>query len=551
MEVASALCPKRHGQYCRSSFEFDAPAGADGTASGPTYLSSLFGDVFEARHHYTVGSDGSNSRRCSTRGDLRADAIVAEIAYFLELMERDEYPYKSHSRKINPTLNEAVNQLITSCNTMASTATSACLPPDHVIRLIAVQLLASCYTLLPATSSHSFPLIRQRKTPRVITALRLHTYFRYSPAAGYHARDPSETTPWPGLYRGSFIGEEVFDTTTGYTKQDSANQKTDLKHEYHTGAWNDGSAEERQGRNRSLPSSPTSRAGKELGLNWRLICQTLALRGPNRKARPSKQHPVKNHKKLFFFNRSGGRTRKPTDEIHTTNTPPARPKPGPIRMPSVDDAYRIPSKHRLRRTHSAPRTPAFDEPLDVSPLYSQRNSSTPTLGSFMPYHFEVPEIRRISASTTAGSLRSVIMTRRPDLLHVEGYFPKLPSKSFDSTRLYPFEEVPSVSRPATPIGGLSPMALYTVIPEASGLQNDYFSLPSLPSPGDGGAVYEADGHDLFQFTVKDTDTSSEESVLNEQKRRHSELLSGSDSADSIVRKRSDEDSQKSRCSRSK
>lgn len=32
--------------------------------------------------------------------EAEGDTLVAEVAYFLELVERDEYPYRSHSRKV-------------------------------------------------------------------------------------------------------------------------------------------------------------------------------------------------------------------------------------------------------------------------------------------------------------------------------------------------------------------------------------------------------------------------------------------------------------------
>ncbi|KAF2445882.1 hypothetical protein P171DRAFT_484536 [Karstenula rhodostoma CBS 690.94] len=69
-----------------------------------------------------------------------------------------------------------------------------------VVEFIAIQLLASCYTVLPASSADNLPIGQQRMGSRVITALRLHTLHRLAPAAGHHARVNTETSPWPGLY---------------------------------------------------------------------------------------------------------------------------------------------------------------------------------------------------------------------------------------------------------------------------------------------------------------------------------------------------------------
>jgi hypothetical protein len=41
---------------------------------------------------------------------------------------------------------------------------------DTFVEFIALQLLASCYTLLPASSADNFPLGQQRMGSRVITA---------------------------------------------------------------------------------------------------------------------------------------------------------------------------------------------------------------------------------------------------------------------------------------------------------------------------------------------------------------------------------------------
>lgn len=85
---------------------------------------------------------------------------------------------------------------------------------DIFLHFIALQLLASCYTLLPASSAEGVPLLQQRKGSRLVTALRLHSYRRFSPAAGYHAREPSETLAWPGLYSGPSLEDQAAEIAT-------------------------------------------------------------------------------------------------------------------------------------------------------------------------------------------------------------------------------------------------------------------------------------------------------------------------------------------------
>ncbi|PVI00121.1 hypothetical protein DM02DRAFT_410764 [Periconia macrospinosa] len=423
-------------------------------------------------------------------------------------------------------------------------ATSASTPSqsfDHALRFIAIQLLASCYTLLPATSSQSVPLHEQRRRPRVVTALRLHTYFRYAPAAGHHARDPSETTPWPGLYRGPSTEEKFIDTLLRRSRHarqensyrnhtsDSFEQISDIGDLGDGPA--DGSPDPRPPQRSSTASGPTT----DPAPTWKSFCQPLA------PACLFKQQSDKSdEKKSPFFRRSqfGRRADKHANHRDKSKIPSIRPKHISLQKWSSDPISKMPFKFRLRRTNSAPRTPEFEEPQDFSTIYTRRSSSTPTLGSLMPYPFEIPEIRRISASTTAGSLRSVIMTRRPDLLHA-GHFPKLPSKAFDSTRLPPFMEVPSTAIPATPVGGISPMSsVMTSSGSGQSLQNDYFALP-IPAQKWERSGQRLAEYNTFVYTVTEADSSSDESVMGDQIRRPS-IFSVPESPDEIGLRLSEE-----------
>jgi hypothetical protein len=80
---------------------------------------------------------------------------------------------------------------------------------SDLVHLIVLHLLASCYTALPTSSADNLPIYEQRTTPALITSLRLHSRYRYSPAAGHHARESSETASWPGLYAKPSIEDQL------------------------------------------------------------------------------------------------------------------------------------------------------------------------------------------------------------------------------------------------------------------------------------------------------------------------------------------------------
>jgi len=77
--------------------------------------------------------------------------------------------------------------------------------------LVAIQLLGACFTLppdsivgLPAPNYTS--LDKKGSTrfpdPRMISSLRMHTNFRYSPSFGHQPRNTSPVQVWPGPYNG-------------------------------------------------------------------------------------------------------------------------------------------------------------------------------------------------------------------------------------------------------------------------------------------------------------------------------------------------------------
>ena len=72
-------------------------------------------------------------------------------------------------------------------------------PSEVFLHLIAIQILASCYTLSRPPGAASLPssLYLSKRELELITSLRLHTQFRYCPAAGHHARNSSRDSSWP------------------------------------------------------------------------------------------------------------------------------------------------------------------------------------------------------------------------------------------------------------------------------------------------------------------------------------------------------------------
>lgn len=82
---------------------------------------------------------------------------------------------------------------------------------NSLAHMIAIQLLGSCFTLPPdhATSLRSADYTIFDKygvltvpDPRLISSLRLHSHFRYSPCFGHEPRNTSPVQSWPGIYDG-------------------------------------------------------------------------------------------------------------------------------------------------------------------------------------------------------------------------------------------------------------------------------------------------------------------------------------------------------------
>lgn len=80
---------------------------------------------------------------------------------------------------------------------------------DDLAQIVAVQLLSSCFTLPPdlllgeSLDKKAYPHLFD---PRMISSLRMHTNFRYSPCFGHQPRDPSPAQSFLALYDGESRG---------------------------------------------------------------------------------------------------------------------------------------------------------------------------------------------------------------------------------------------------------------------------------------------------------------------------------------------------------
>ncbi|KAJ5033566.1 uncharacterized protein L3040_008678 [Drepanopeziza brunnea f. sp. 'multigermtubi'] len=89
--------------------------------------------------------------------------------------------------------------------------------------LIAVQLLGACFTLPPdhilgiPSPSYTFDRYAAGRLPdpRMISSLRMHTQFRYSPSFGHQARNTSPVQAWPRRFGASSPGFSTSVAGTG------------------------------------------------------------------------------------------------------------------------------------------------------------------------------------------------------------------------------------------------------------------------------------------------------------------------------------------------
>lgn len=256
---------------------------------------------------------------------------------------------------------------------------------DVLVHVIALQLLASCYTFMPGSSASHIPWFQQRKGTKFITALHLQSQYRFAPAAGHHARASSETAAWPGLYIGPMPEDNLLQVTC--QRRRLKKRSSEYVPHFVASGWIDGPAESHQarGKARSIASSVSS---SEPGLFSRLTCHASMPR-----------NSLRRHNILFPGRLSLKRKKHPAGHPTASSRRCPCPKP-PYRFASRD-VQRILSTLRLRRTRWAKQAASQrTEPISTSHL-SRRHSAVPSVDSLLKYPFAIPEIRRISATPAA------------------------------------------------------------------------------------------------------------------------------------------------------
>lgn len=95
---------------------------------------------------------------------------------------------------------------------------------NDLAHLIAVQLLGACFTLPPDSITAVRPEYTRNedgiailKDPQMISSLRMHTHFRYSPSFGHQARNTSPVQLWPGRFDGPKSSYSPGQSNTGCT----------------------------------------------------------------------------------------------------------------------------------------------------------------------------------------------------------------------------------------------------------------------------------------------------------------------------------------------
>lgn len=87
---------------------------------------------------------------------------------------------------------------------------------------IAVRLLGACLTLHPDSITAVTPEytrnddgVSELRAPQLISSLRMHTHFRYSPSFGHQARNTSPVQLWPGRFDGPKSSSSPVGSNTG------------------------------------------------------------------------------------------------------------------------------------------------------------------------------------------------------------------------------------------------------------------------------------------------------------------------------------------------
>ncbi|KAF2032096.1 hypothetical protein EK21DRAFT_61541 [Setomelanomma holmii] len=359
--------------------------------------------------HWLFGEDGTD---CYTTRLLRDDyidehghaedgkvetIIMGEVTDWIESRHCDAFwaPRTRQPRKVLPTVSQVLRQH-ENIRHFATPPTSGHEAFKSLLHAIALQLLASCYTLLPASGAANLPLVQQRRHPERVTALHLQSQYQYEPAAGHHARAPSEVASWPGLFAElkpeDTLAEQVsrkrrLKCSNGYTPRFAAI------------GWTDGSSPSGTHHARDESNSTAnSTSSSEPGFLSRLISPASTPKNSRRK-----------NNTMFTSRLSPMKKKQGTSNPGRADPPKAPRNPSkPFQSLTSRAVQRIPSALRLRRTQSAPRIAVEGDAPAEDPSKSRRHSSNPSKGSTLTYPFEIPQIRRISATPAASKHRKSV-----------------------------------------------------------------------------------------------------------------------------------------------
>jgi hypothetical protein len=354
-----------------------------------------------------------------------------------------------------------------------------------LIRAIALQLVASCYTLLPASSSCNLPLLYQRTHSKPISALRLNSQYRFEPATGHHARMSSESASWPWLYAGPTLEDALAELTS---RRRAHRRNRDYTPLFTASGWTDGNSSPQVTRRARglLHSKKQSNPSFEPGFFSRLICQTSIPKIPARK-----------HNTLFTNLASKRKKSIGLSDGYTSPSETGLNRPKLSRHVASQAVQRIPSSLRLRRTQSVPRITIDNTSPSGEPYTPRRHGSSPSIGSPLGYPYEIPGIRTASATPAAsfsmGALSTLVrMCGRGDLITLQEYLDKsevdesLLSTKRDGNALAPPVQISSAISPL----GISPRNISTVAPIPLQQPTDYFASAHVATD-----VHDGESHD--------------------------------------------------------
>ncbi|KAF2850234.1 hypothetical protein T440DRAFT_479324 [Plenodomus tracheiphilus IPT5] len=364
---------------------------------------------FATPHSPPIAHGSSRETACDAPQTHHDTLIHNEIANWLMSLEcNGSWIHKGYECcKTLPT----ANQLLTELKSSESNSTSLLLDPimfDTLVTMIVLQLLAACPTCLP--------LHQERTKKQLVSALESHTLHRFAPAAGHHARAPSETASWPDLCafeapkptsserrihtRKQLSGSENTPTfsgsgwTNGPTpdfsyEEDSREQRhgegSPLIDPQVTDFATEGSKSPTNGRNVHFDNVSNSTSEEEPTFFSRLMCQLSASKNAKHKQNGQVQRRMQKN--------SPGRNMPSTRRQYSNR----------LQQLTSQAAQRIPSSIRLRRTQSVPRHAAQKAEQVAEATKPRRRSSNPSIGSPLSYPYEIPQIHRISATPAASN----------------------------------------------------------------------------------------------------------------------------------------------------